>query len=180
MAVRVARELRESGETTGGSRPPSGQASAALPLERKPVTPRDVIAKATPVHLDDALAKRVKEAMSKKITVVQACSAAGPAFECLKDMTDALASSRGALATMRANYQELYDICEGWHEKCLALQSAAEDGAGAAAAQREYAATLAACKMTCECPRDPLDSMRACKGRGEKTRARQSTATHQQ
>ena len=167
MAVRVARELRESAETTGGSRPPSGQASAALPLERKPVTPRDVIAKATPVHLDDALAKRVKEAMSKKITVVQACSAAGPAFECLKDMTDALASSRGALATMRANYQELYDICEGWHEKCLALQSAAEDGAGAAAAQREYAATLAACEAFQKKQREQLEAALAAQQKAE-------------
>ena len=163
MAVRVARELRESGEASS-SRPPSGP----LPLEqRTPVTPRDVIAKATPVHLDDALAKRVKEAMAKKVTVVQACSAAGPAFECLKEMTDALASSRGALATMRANYQELYDICEGWHEKAIALQSAADDGAGAAAAQREYAATLAACEAFQKKQREQLEAALAAQQKAE-------------
>jgi hypothetical protein len=119
---------------------PPGQS----PRDKKPVTPRDVVANSAPVHLDDALAKRVKAAMVKRPAVLQACPEAGPAYACLQEFADALAGSRGAVATMRANYQELYEICESWHEKALALESAAEGNAGAPAREREYAATLAA------------------------------------
>ena len=122
-AAAAARELRHSTpeERCASHAAASSQPAASL-RDRKPVTPRDVVANAAPVHIDDASAKRVKAALSKRGAVLQACPDAKNAFDCLQESQENLASSRGAVATMRANYQELYDICESWHEKCLALE----------------------------------------------------------
>lgn len=89
QAIKVARELRDTTATQNAT-PGSGA-----------VTPRDCAANAAPVHLDDALAKRVKAALAQR----GKCLDAGLAFACLTDLQDALASSRGATATLRANYQ---------------------------------------------------------------------------
>ena len=146
-AAAAARELRHSTTEEGcASHAAASSQPAASLRDRKPVTPRDVVANAAPVHIDDASAKRVKAALSKRGAVLQACPDAKNAFDCLQESQENLASSRGAVATMRANYQELYDICESWHEKCLALESAAEEHAGAAQRERDFAATLAACE----------------------------------
>ena len=93
--------------------------------------------------VEDALAKRCKDALSKRLEVLQKCKDASTAYACLVDLQEALSVSRGEIQALRKNYDEVYEICEGWHEKCLALQSEKETRSEDAAEAKDHAAASA-------------------------------------
>ena len=72
---------------------------------------------------DDALAKRCKEALNKRLEILQRCKEAGTAYSCLVDLQEALSASRGETRSLRNNYDELYEICESWHLQCEELKA---------------------------------------------------------
>ena len=142
-AAGAARELNALTKRADGSvTTPRGDKPSPRSLGPPPV--EAAASFSAPVHVDDALAKRVKTALTKRIAVVQACPDAGLVYSCMSDSQDALAANRGELITLRANYKELYDICESWHEKCDALTAAAEAHAEEPQWRKEAEQTLAA------------------------------------
>ena len=117
---------------------------------QEPKTPRDSVANAVPVHIDDALAKRVKLALALRPATQKAFPESSQIFTVLHEVQEALANSRGMTAELRHNYQELYasyqECTQGWREKCATLEAAATGGSGEDERRREYATTLAACE----------------------------------
>lgn len=77
-------------------------------------------------ELENALDKRCKEALLKRLEVLQQCKEASTAYACVVDLQDALRYSKGETKALRKNYDELYEICESWHEQCLALKAEKE------------------------------------------------------
>ena len=143
-AAGAARELRESqGNKRADGSVTTPRGDKPSPRSQGPPPAEAAASFSAPVHVDDALAKRVKTAMTKRIAVVQACPDAGLAYAALQDSQDSLAANRGELITLRANYKELYDICESWHEKCDALTAAAEAHAEEPQWRKEAEQTLA-------------------------------------
>ena len=102
------------------------------------MTPRECAAAAAPVFVDDALAKRITAVLAKQ-------HADRELLTCLKDLQQALAGSRGVVATLRANYQETYDISEGWRRKYLSVVDGRADDSRADELTNA-AAALAACE----------------------------------
>jgi len=117
---------------------------------QEPKTPRDSVANAVPVHIDDALAKRVRAALALRPATQTAYPESSQIFTVLHEVQEALASSRGMTAELRHNYQELYasyqECTQVWREKCAALEAAATGGSGEDKRRQEYATTLAACE----------------------------------
>lgn len=106
--VRAVRELR-SRESAAAA--PTA-APASVPRQWAPqelVAPRDCAASSTPVYMDDALSKRVANARHASLE----------ASTLVNDLQEALAGSRGIVATMRANYQSLYEAAEMWRQRYL-------------------------------------------------------------
>jgi len=106
--VRAVRELR--------SRESAAAAPTAAPVSvprqwapQELVAPRDCAASSTPVYMDDALSKRVANARHASLE----------ASTLVNDLQEALAGSRGIVATMRANYQSLYEAAEMWRQRYL-------------------------------------------------------------
>ena len=108
-AVRAAKEEEAaSSSSSDGSKPPSADSAASS-------STADADA--------DPLSRKVQQALSKRIVVLQQCKDAGLAYSVLVELNEALSVGRNELRTLRANYDELYEICESWHMQVDALKA---------------------------------------------------------